>query len=182
LQFGNRLLFYIPKEDVMSNKKSGVTFADLAAEDVAAEVYLDPKVVFLAASAMMEDPIFQQSEELAALELELAVANQGLAEVRSTNQRIGDLAIQKLHLEHAARAILLEKRGVKGLPSLPLAVRAVVEKYRMQILDMDPAYQATCAELAELHRKLEMGKFNAHLTAKVNIEAAIAAILESNNG
>ena len=164
------------------NLKNGITFADLAAEDVAAEVYLDPKIVFAAATAMMEDPIFQQSDDLATLELELAVANQGLAEVRTTNQRIGNLAIQKLHLEHAARTILLEKKGVKGLPNLPVAVRAVVEKYRMQILDMDPVYQATCKELAELHRMLEVSDFNAHLTAKVNIEAAIAAILESNNG
>jgi len=158
------------------NQKSTVTFEDLAAEDVAAEVYLDPKVVFLAATAMMEDPIFQQSDDLAALELELAVANQGLASVRSTNQRIGDLAVQKVHLEHAARVILLEKKGVKELTALPLAVRTVVEKYRTQILAMDPAYQATCAELAKLHKELETSQFNAHLTAKVNIEAVIAAI------
>jgi hypothetical protein len=163
------------------NQKSTVTFEDLAAEDVAAmepvEVYLDPKVVFLAATEMMEDPIFQQSDNLAALELELAVANQGLASVRSTNQRIGDLAIQKLHLEHAARRLLLEKKGVKELTTLPVAVRAVVEKYRAQILGMDTTYQAICNELAELRRQLEMSEFNAHLTAKVNIEAAIAAII-----
>ena len=165
----------------MSQKEPKVrlTLADLGQ---ATEVFLDPAIVFAVATEFMDDPIVQKSNELAALEAELAVAEQGLAEVRSTNQRIGDLAIQKLHLEHAARTILLEKKGVKGLPNLPVAVRAVVEKYRMQILDMDPVYQATCAELAELHRQLEVGEFNAHLTAKVNIEAAIAAILESNNG
>jgi hypothetical protein len=156
-----------------------ITLADLGQ---AVNVELDPKITFAIATEFANDPIVQASEQLSALEAELAVAETGLAAFRSTNQRIGDLAIQKSRLEHAARSLLLERKGVKNLADLPLAVRGVVEAFRGKILAMDTTYQSTCKELAKLHRQLEMSDFDAHMTAKINLEAAISAILEAPNG
>jgi len=161
------------------NQKTVITLANLGS---AVEVRLDPEIVFAIATEFSDNPLVQKSDELAALEAELAVAQAGVDGFRTANQRIGDLAIRKVHLEHAARAILLEKKGVKNMAELPLAIRGVVEKYRQQILALDTTYQDTCKELAEMRQKLEMSEFNAHLTAKVNIEAAISAIIKEANG
>ena len=167
----------------MSQNTVSIKSFDELVDAIEDGVMLDASVVFGVLNEMDADPLFMKSDELYGLECELAVAEEGLASFGHLCQKIVDLALQKVHLETTAHKLLLERKGVTSINDLPRVIGELVEKYRNQILSLDTGYQETCKELAELHRQLETSEFNAHLTAKVNIEAAITAILkEANNG
>jgi len=166
----------------MSQNNNSKSFDELA-DAIEGGVTLDVDVVFGVLNEMDADPLFMKSDELYGLECELAVAEKALASFGHLCQQIVDLALRKVHLETTARTLLLEKKGVASINDLPRVIGDLVEKYRQQILSLDTNYQNTCKELAALRQELELSEFNAHLTAKVNIEAAISAIIkEANNG